>query len=105
MIPFVDLIEQVAEAESDRGIRNHGPAASAHEGYALIKEELEEAQDEIERLSQQLEHFWTSVKADERTVYRHYLQQISKTAILAACELIQTAAMARKTLGITPEEK
>lgn len=104
MQPLIELATQMANAECDRGIRNHGTAASAHEGYALIKEEFEEAQDEIVRLEQQLGHFWTSVKADEAAVYPHYLQQIKQTAILAACECIQVAAMAEKTLGIAQTE-
>lgn len=44
----------------------HGGAAhSPHEGYALIKEEVEEAQAEMEMLNQRLDHLWTSVKRDE----------------------------------------
>lgn len=103
------LINQVGilvEEEYARAAKQHGPnAASAHEGCALIEEELEEAQDEMEQLGKQMYHFWVSVKVDDKQVYRHYLEAIKKKAILAACELIQVAAMAEKTMGITMGEK
>lgn len=51
---LIQISTQMAHAECQRGIDQHGPAASAHEGYAIIKEELEEAQDEIVRVEQQL---------------------------------------------------
>jgi len=105
MDDLIQIATQMAHNESQRGIAQHGPAASAHEGYALIKEELEEAQDEIVRVEQQLGHLWTSIKGNNVSVYPHYLKQIQQTAILAACEMIQVAAMAEKTLGIAQTNK
>lgn len=102
---LIQISTQMAHAECQRGIDQHGPAASAHEGYALIKEKLEEAQDEIVRVEQQLGHLWSSIKGNDVSVYPHYLKQIQQTAILAACEMIQVAAMAEKTLGIAQTNK
>lgn len=105
MDALIQATTYMAHGESQRGIEQYGPAASAHEGYALIKEELEEAQDEFARTNQHLEHLWVSIKANEEPVYPHYLNLIQQTAILAACEMIQVAAMAEKALGITQNNK
>lgn len=102
---LIQISTQMAHAECQWDIVQHGPAASAHEGYALIKEEIEEAQHEMERLEQQMGHLWTSIKGNDVSVYPHYLKQIQQTAILAACEMIQVAAMAEKTMGTTQANK
>lgn len=89
----------LVDEEYSRASKQWGPeAASGHEGYALIKEELEEAQLDMEALEQQLGHFWSEVKADEFRTQQHYLSKIKNISIHAACELIQVAAMAEKTL-------
>lgn len=41
---FAEVIEEL-----DSAIKNHAPMNSAHEGYAVIKEELEELWDEIKK--------------------------------------------------------
>lgn len=88
-----EIVRLVAE-EHKRAAVEHGAAArSPHEGYALIKEEVEEAQSEMESLAQRLDHLWTCVKSDEDQYGPHYLKQIGKAAVLGACELIQVAAM------------
>ena len=102
---LIQIATQMASNECQRGIAQYGPAASAHEGYALIKEELEEAQEEITRVEQMMEHLWVSIKSNEDSVFPHYLNQIKNTAILAACEMIQVAAMAEKTMGIAQNNK
>ncbi len=102
---LIQTATQMAHDESQRGIAQYGPAASAHEGYALIKEELEEAQNEFRRVEQRLEGLWASIKGNDVSVYPHYLNQIRQNAILAACEMIQVAAMAEKTLGIAQNIK
>lgn len=85
--------------EYGRAAAEHGAAAhSPHEGYALIKEEVEEAEADMEALTQRLDHFWNCVKGDDTRWYPHYLKQIRMTAVLGACELIQVAAMAEKAL-------
>lgn len=93
-----DVCALVDEEYSRASKRWGAEAASGHEGYALIKEELEEAQFDMEALEQQLGHFWSEVKADEPRAQQHYLCKIKNISIHAACELIQVAAMAEKTI-------
>lgn len=99
MKELVDSVIRLVSEEYGRAAEEHGIAAhSPHEGYALIKEEVEEAQAEMETLNQRLDHLWTSVKGDEDQYGPHYLAHIKKAAVLGACELIQVAAMAEKAL-------
>lgn len=99
MKELVDGVIRLVSEEYGRAAAEHGGAAhSPHEGYALIKEEVEEAQAEMETLNQRLGHLWTSVKSDEDQYGPHYLVYIKKAAVLGACELIQVAAMAEKAL-------
>lgn len=99
MEELIKDVESLVDDEYRRAAAEHGPAArSPHEAYALIKEEIEEADEEMESLHQRLEHIWTGVKADETRFYPDYLRSIKKAAVLGACELIQVAAMADKAL-------
>lgn len=76
----------------------HGESfASRHEAYAVILEELQEAQQQIERLNKAVDMFWRDIKsdvADNRINYDCY--DIQTAAHLAAMELCQVIACARK---------
>lgn len=99
MFELTKEVARLVAEEYGRAAAAHGAAAhSPHEGYALIKEEVEEAQVEMETLSQRLDHLWDSIKGNEDQYGPHYLVYIKKAAVLGACELIQVAAMAEKAL-------
>lgn len=70
---------------------------SGHEAYAVIKEELEEAEYEIEKAKEYLERMWLLVKRDS-----DYLEQVDilkGRAISLIQEAIQVAAMCDKTFA------
>ena len=99
MFELTKEVARLVAEEYGRAAGAQGAAAqSPHEGYALIKEEVEEAQVEMETLSQRLDHLWDSIKGNEDQYGPHYLAYIKKAAVLGACELIQVAAMAEKAL-------
>lgn len=82
-----------------RAAEAHGEAANTpHEGYALIKEEEEEAGDQMSLVSKKVSALWWAVKADDLALQAGYLTEIRAAAILGACELIQVAAMADKAI-------
>lgn len=70
MTTFQDLVAGAVISELERARKKHGPMRSAHEGYAVIKEEFEEA--------------WDAIKADDIASARE--------------EMIQVAAMAMRFL-------
>lgn len=89
------LIDQeYALASGQYGDKHHSP----HEAYAVIKEELEEAQDEIEIVEDKLDEFWKAAKRDFYYGCKMNADVIYKRAMAAACEMIQVAAMAHKAL-------
>lgn len=68
---------------------------SPHEGYAVIKEEIDETINEIEFLKCDDACFWTCVKQDDFPAQCANVKQIKFRAIHAAAEAIQVAAMAQ----------
>lgn len=79
--------------------------ASAHEGYAVILEEYEEACYEMDGLRDSLELMWNAVKEDDAKEAGFHAAVLRKYAISGACELIQVAAMAQKMIDTEREEE
>lgn len=102
MIENIRTTIMILEAgECQNGIKEHGLFHSQHEGYAVIKEEIEEAAVEMDKINQKLIGLWDSVKRDEYPNVSILL--IKKHAELLACEAIQIAAMAQKFIESFPE--
>lgn len=90
-------VADLADREYQWAAKSHGGAAySPHEGYALIKEEVEEADEEMDRLKKKLTFLWENVKNDADDVAQRNFEDMKSMAIAGACELIQVAAMADK---------
>ena len=70
--------------------------ASNHEAYAVIKEEFEEAYDEILRVSDWMECLWNAVKSDEEV--DDILKEIKNYSYFLIAEVVQVYAMAEKGL-------
>ena len=71
------------------------PFHSAHEGYAVLLEEKEEAEEALEEINVCLQMLWKHVKVDSPKA-NDYAKRIEKHAIHLAAEAIQVAAMAMK---------
>ena len=76
-------------------VKHGGTFSSAHEGYAVILEELEEAKVDLKMLDLLADGLWSCVKRDEY-MSDDYLKRLRNRAIHAAGELIQVAAMVEK---------
>lgn len=90
-------VSVLVDKEYEWAARVHvGAASSPHEGYALIKEEVEEAAEDMERLKKKLDFLWANVKNDAEDMIPRNFEDMKSIAIAGACELIQVAAMADK---------
>lgn len=99
MEKLVKEVTGLVSEEYKRAASMYGGAANTpHEGYALIKEEEEEAEEQMSAVSQNIASLWKAVKEDYLPIQRHHLGEIKREAILGACELIQVAAMADKAI-------
>ncbi|MCB6366626.1 hypothetical protein LI291_10625 [Intestinibacillus massiliensis] len=92
-----DVIELVFK-ERDAANKRFPPFRSPHEGYAVILEELQEAQEELDNSAKHFKFIWALIKADKSP----YIQMghLYADTINAICELIQYAAMQRKFLDM-----
>ena len=72
---------------------------SLHEGYAVLLEEIEEAEKELDYVKNHLVLLWDSVKVDDESSVKSDARYIAHDAIELAQEACQVAAVARKILG------
>ena len=88
-------IEALIEDELDRIIREHGLFASDHEAWAVIREELEEANEDVTLAGLAHASWWKRIREDDFDNL-DVIDNIEKNAIEAIKELVQVIACCRK---------
>jgi len=96
MITFKKQIVEIVSEELVRANRKFPQFSSMHEGYAVIREELEETESCLKSCETNLEMLWFDTRANEAEKGKDAAEEIFQSAISAACEAIQLAAMAKK---------
>lgn len=87
-------VRNLVEKELELANRKFPPFNSTHEGYAIIREEWREHEREAQEMSELVQCLENAVFGDSETT--KHLRALEMTAINAACEAIQVAAMCRK---------
>ena len=91
------LLETLIAAELERARAMHGPTYASHnEAFGVLYEEMQETRDEVRALRQYAEHLCRYVRADDTAGMVDALKVIRKTALNAASEAIQVAAVCSK---------
>ena len=92
-----ERIKHAAKNERDAAIAQHGKFHSPHEAWAVLKEEVEEMCQEVNRGAFQglLYMLWNDVKHDKKTDQAK-LDEIYENAFKCACEAVQVMAMCLK---------
>lgn len=85
------VAEELAAANAVHSFFN-----SPHEGYAVLLEEVEEAEGELRSAKHNLACIWNFVRCDAFDRIPLWARYLENTAIQLAAEAIQVAAMARK---------
>ena len=99
MEELLNEIEQAAKNELARANKEHPLFNLPHEAYAVIKEEVEEAELEMEHIKDSVCIFLKAVKYDDSAKNMcRFLHGIKDIAIDLAAEAIQVAAMAQKAI-------
>ena len=86
------LIQEELKSANEKYPLFHSP----HEAFAVLKEEVEEANEEFADIFTSLFKMWSNVRND--IPLKDNASKIYNIAINAACEAIQVAAMAQKML-------
>lgn len=98
MDKLIEDVKKLVDEEYNRAAIKFGATNNSdHESYAVLLEELEEADAELCQVQNQLEKFWLLTKANDSDISKYSrLLEMERRAVLAACEMIQVAAMAKK---------
>ena len=99
MIELKKEMETAAMAELNRANEKFPLFNGKHEGYAVILEEVEETEEELEKLKSSLVVLWDDVRGKDVAFFLKDEIKPTKlydTAVNIACEAIQTAAMLLK---------
>lgn len=86
------LVDKELAAANERFPQFH----SQHEGWAVIKEEMEETEEELAKMKIYLAGAWGNITSDVQA--NSDIESLKQRAINAACEAIQVAAMCKKFL-------
>ena len=86
-------------AEMQEGIMNHGLFRTAHDGFGIIMEEVEEAQLEMKDVESCFIDFKKAVFTDDMDAAIEYAEQLAKSAKRLMIEAMQSAAMAQKFIA------
>jgi len=91
------MIEQLINEELERANTKYQPKFnSIREGYIVLREEIEEAKEDVDFCFGRSEQLWHYVRNKELEHMGECADRIEKTAIAGIKELIQVAAMCRK---------
>lgn len=74
----------------------YSPFHSLHEGYGVMKEEVEEATDDFDIIVWWYNEYWAATKADDFKRARKAAEQMKHITRKAIAELAQVGAMAAK---------
>lgn len=93
---IVDLIKELIENEYYSACAIYPDFRSAHEGYAVLKEELEETEDEMNILKENMDELWEQIKGNHTCLYSSTLKDLEDHSLSMIKEAVQVAAMVYK---------
>lgn len=105
MKELIDQVEKLSIEELIRANEKFSMFGSSHEGYAVIKEEIEETEIELKIINRDLNDMWYNVKNNSEEMTKHNANNIKSHAINMAAESIQVAAMAQKIIDSFKNER
>lgn len=92
-----DEIVTVVFSELFRAQKEHGETFhSMPEAFSVIWEEIEEANEEMQRVRQKANDVWLANRRDDADAFQVRASKTAAAATLLACEAVQVAAMCMK---------
>lgn len=107
MNAVIDKLPALIDEELAAANAKHPPFRSAHEGYAVMLEEVEETAEEMAYMQDGMKCLWNLVKLCDRPGIdmRAQVANIAFHADRVAAEAIQVSAMATKMMNYLNTEK
>lgn len=100
-----DKLQPLINEELEAANKEHGQFHSLHEGYAVLLEEFEETQSELDEVKRYMDYMWGHIKADSNDSTQHFAARVQTVAMRAAAEAIQVAAMALKIRNMNDDRE
>ena len=98
-------INEAVTLEIVNAVKVHGAEYNSnHEAYAVLLEEVEETERNLDYVKNHLAMIWDAVKADDDNEVKANARIIALDAVDLAKESCQIAAVCRKILGETENE-
>lgn len=94
-----DLVSAACKSELANARTFGSFYSSEHEGYAILKEETEEAADNLKAVERCLNDVWQNVKDNDKEELIANLITLKSYALLLAYESIQVCAVSEKYIG------
>ncbi len=95
-----EFVNAAIEAETASAMEKWGEKyASLHEGYAVLKEEVEEVREENIPLKNNFFDFWEGVKYGNNQKAKNCIMKVREHAEKMALECVQVAAVCNKILN------
>lgn len=105
MNKVLDMIPALVTRELAAANDEFPPFHSLHEGWAVLKEEIEETQEALDMVEDYFDKMWALTRDNDVAVVQTLAGRIRAKATLAAAEAIQVAAMAQKMLDYINSEE
>ena len=96
MRELLKKVEVLAEEELARANNTYPQFSSFHEGWAVILEEMEEAEERLTDAKQDLSLVWWMIKNNEDPRKTEIIKRLKNDATQLAAEAIQVMAMCLK---------
>lgn len=94
-----ESIEQAVVYELQNIVKNYGATyASEHEAYAVLKEEIEEAAEDMEQINRELAYLWDLIKTNHIEAGGGAISKTIDYAKMLAQEAVQVAAVCMRFL-------
>lgn len=95
-----DKVAALVQLEYEADCKDHGPLASLHEGYAVLKEETEELEESCNESKDCLTSMWQYLRMNDENAAKNMALRSVVHAAHAACEAIQVAAVCKRILDL-----
>jgi hypothetical protein len=100
MKELIKEMRVVVDGEVVRAMDRYGKGyASDHEGYGVLSEEIWEAEKEVRDVRKAQNLLLQAIHAGDEVALQNMLELLQESAIHAACECAQIAAVASKMRG------